>query len=90
MTSVYANVIFYDGRPTNSLAARTEALSRELEDVIHEFDQLTAQKLPSINSELQKKQLPSIQTFTQQDWEKKHQPEGSAPSAKTLGFREID
>ena len=90
MTSVYANVVFYDGRPTNSLAARTDALSRELEDVIHDFDQLTTQQLPNINSELQKKQLPPIQTFTQQDWEKKHQPEGSAQPSKTLGFREID
>ena len=90
MTSVYANVIFYDGRPSNSLTARTDALSRELRDVIHDFDRLTAQQLPNINSELQKKQLPPIQTFTQQEWEKKHQPEGSAPPSKTLGFREID
>jgi photosystem II stability/assembly factor-like uncharacterized protein len=85
VAEVYGNVNGYDGRPTDSQVARTEALGRELEDVIHDLDQLIAQQLPGINAELQKKNLPPIQTFTQEQWEKTHQ---AGPGSS--GRREMD
>ncbi|HZE80546.1 MAG TPA: sialidase, partial [Candidatus Polarisedimenticolia bacterium] len=89
LTSVYGDVNNYDGKPTNSQAERTDALGRELEDVIKELDQLTAKQLPAINSALQKKKLEPIQPLTQQQWEKMHQGDsGSQPGM--MGMRELD
>src|SRR5947199_5778519 len=61
LTGIYADVNNYDGKPTNSQVERTDALGRELEDVIKELDQLTAKQLPAINSELQRKKLETIE-----------------------------
>ena len=89
LTSVYGDVNNYDGKPTNSQAERTDALGHELEDVIKEFDQLTAQQLPGINSGLHKKKLEPIQPLTQQQWEKMHDGDsGSQPGM--IGVRERD
>jgi hypothetical protein len=89
LTSVYGDVNNYDGKPTNSQAERTDALGRELEDVIKELDQLTAKSLPGINSGLQKKKLEHIQPLTQQQWEKTHEGDsGSHPGM--MGVRERD
>jgi hypothetical protein len=82
MTDLYAGVVFYEGKPTQSQVERTDALGRELEDVIKEFDQLTAKQLPVINSGLQKKKLEPLQTLTQQEWEKMHAGDaGGQPGA---------
>ena len=89
LTTVYGDVNNYDGKPTNSQVERTDALTRELEDVIKELDQLTAKQLPAINSGLQKKKLEPIQPLTQQQWEKMHQGNtGSQPGM--MGMRERD
>jgi photosystem II stability/assembly factor-like uncharacterized protein len=73
LTNVYGDVNSYDGKPTNSQVERTDALGRELEDVIKEFDQFKEKQLPGINSGLQKKKLEAIQPLTQQQWEKMHE-----------------
>jgi hypothetical protein len=89
LTSVYGDVNNYDGKPTNSQIERTDALGRELDDVIKELDQLTAKQLPAINSGLRKKKLEPIQPLTQQQWEKMHQGNtGSQPGM--MGMRERD
>jgi photosystem II stability/assembly factor-like uncharacterized protein len=76
-------------KPTNSQVERTDALGRELDDVIKELDQLTTKQLPAINSGLQKKKLEPIQPLTQQQWEKMHQGNtGSQPGM--MGMRERD
>jgi photosystem II stability/assembly factor-like uncharacterized protein len=82
MTSVYGDVNYYDGKPTNSQMERTDALGRELDDVIKEYEQLTAKQLPVVNSELQKKKLQPIQPLTEQQWEKMHAGDsGAQPGA---------
>ncbi len=82
LTSVYGDVNNYDGKPTNSQVERTDALGRELEDVIKEFEQLTAKQLPAVNSGLQKKKLQPIQPLTEQQWEKMHEGDsGAQPGA---------
>jgi hypothetical protein len=73
LTNIYGEVNGYDGKPTNSQVERTDALARELEDVIKEFDQLKTKQLPGINAGLQKKKLEKLQPLTQEQWEKTHE-----------------
>ena len=91
MTEIYGDVTGYDGRPTDSETARADALSRELEDVIHEFEQLTTRELPAINSGLQKKKLEPIHTLTQEQWDKMHSGDsGGQPGEAMRGLRNLD
>ena len=87
---LYGNVLQYDGKPTDSQVGRSDALGRELEDVIREFDALTKQQLPTINAALQQKNLPPIRVLTQQEWDRQHQEESGAQVAATTSQREID
>ena len=90
MTTLYGAVNGYEGRPTDSQVARTDALGRELEDVIHDFEQLTARELPGINSRLQQKKLPTIKLITQQEWEQMHQDTGGTQPSVGGRFQERD
>jgi hypothetical protein len=65
LTDLYGNVLFYEGRPSQTEVERTDALSHELADVVHDFDAWTAKELPSINAELAKKKLDPITPLTQ-------------------------
>jgi hypothetical protein len=60
LAGLYGDVSSYEGRPTDPQSARAAALARELEDVIREFNTLTAAQLPALNRDLQAKQLPAI------------------------------
>ncbi|HJZ99663.1 MAG TPA: hypothetical protein VKE70_24300, partial [Candidatus Solibacter sp.] len=51
LAGLYGDVNGYDGRPTNSQAARADALARELEDVIKEFGDLAAKNGATVLSE---------------------------------------
>jgi photosystem II stability/assembly factor-like uncharacterized protein len=86
---VYGNVNGYEGRPTDYEVARADSLAHELEDVIHDFQNMTAKELPAINAGLQKKKLATIPVLSEADWEKQHQ-EGASGAASQPGFREID
>jgi photosystem II stability/assembly factor-like uncharacterized protein len=89
VTNVYGDVNSYDGRPTDAQVARTDALGRELEDVIKEFQKLTAEQLPSINSALAKQKLDPIQVISETDWQKQHSTGGqSQASAKPTWERD--
>jgi photosystem II stability/assembly factor-like uncharacterized protein len=86
---LYGDVNQYEGRPTDQQAARTDAVARELEDVIHDLQKVTGAKLPALNAALQKKKLDPIRVPTEADWERQHQ--GGAPTpAATAGVREMD
>jgi len=78
---VYGDVTSYDGRPTDAQIARTDVLGRELEDVIKEFQTLTASQLPPINSGLAKQKLDPIQVIPETDWQKQHPRGGPAQAA---------
>jgi hypothetical protein len=65
LTDLYGNVLFYEGRPSQTEVERTDALSHELADVVHDFDAWTAKELPSINADLAKKKLDPITPLTQ-------------------------
>jgi len=60
LAGLYGDVSGYEGRPTDSQAARADALARELEDVIREFRTLAESRLPGLNRDLQARQLNAI------------------------------
>ncbi len=72
---LYGDVNGYDGRPTDSQVARTDALGRELEDVIKEFQDLAAKQLSPINTSLQQKQMPVLNVVSEADWRAQHKEE---------------
>jgi len=76
---LYGDVNRYDGRPTASQVARTEALGRELEDVVREFDQLTRRQVSAINRSLAGKRLEPIHVITEEEWQKNDEG-GGAPA----------
>jgi hypothetical protein len=51
LAGLYGDVNGYEGRPTNSQTARADALSRELEDVIREFQSLAGKFGVAVPSE---------------------------------------
>ena len=69
---LYGDVTQYEGRPTNYQVARAESLGRELEDVVAEFNKLTAADLPAINKGLQELKLEPITIPNGAEWLKEH------------------
>jgi hypothetical protein len=67
---LYGDVNGYDGRPTASQVARADALNRELDDVIREFEQLTTRQVPPINRGLAGKRLEPIRLLSEPEWQK--------------------
>jgi hypothetical protein len=67
---LYGDVNGYDGRPTASQLARADALNRELEDVIREFNQLASQRVSPINRSLSGKRLEPILVISEPEWQK--------------------
>jgi hypothetical protein len=51
LTDLYGNVVFYEGRPSQTQIERTDALTRELADVVRDFDAWAAKELPSRENE---------------------------------------
>jgi photosystem II stability/assembly factor-like uncharacterized protein len=86
---VYGDVNNYEGRPSDYQVKRTDALTRELEDVIRDFQTLTSKELPAVNPALQKKKLGPIQVPKEDEWEKQHDG-GSASESAMTRFREVD
>ena len=78
LTDLYGNVAFYEGRPSQMAVDRTEALAKELADVVHDFDAWVAKELPSINASLAKKKLDPITPLTRAKWDAAN---GGAPGA---------
>src|SRR6185295_2674455 len=69
LTDLYGNVLFYEGRPSQTEVERTDALSRELADVVQSFDSWTTKELPAINAALAKKKLDPITPLTRAKWD---------------------
>jgi hypothetical protein len=86
---LYGDVMQYEGRPTEYQVARAESLAHELQDVVTEFNKLTAAELPKINNSLQKAKLQPITISNETEWLKEHANTG-APPVKASAMREID
>src|SRR5262249_55938004 len=86
---LYSGVLQFDGKPTDSQVARTNALGRELEDVIQEFDALTRQQLPTINAGLKQKNLPPTRVITKEEGNRQNKEESAGHPATTKARGEI-
>jgi hypothetical protein len=71
LTNLYGNVVFYDGRPSQTQLEAAAALTRELADVVKEFDTWAARALGGLNSALAGKRLEQIPLLTRAQWEAK-------------------
>ncbi len=71
LADLYGNVVFYDGRPSETQVERADAIARELADVVKDFDTWTASALAGLNSALAKKRLEPIRLLTREQWEGK-------------------
>ena len=80
---LYGEVDGYDGRPTDYQAARSDSLGHELQDVIDDFQKLTAKDLPGINAALKKKKLDAIAVLTEAEWQRNRESESSAGAGMT-------
>jgi len=69
LTDLYGNVNFFEGRPSQTEVERTDALSKELADVVQSFDSWTTKELPAINAALAKKKLDPITPLTRAKWD---------------------
>ena len=76
LTSLYDSVVFYEGRPSQTQVERASALSRELGDVVKDFDAWGAKELPGLNTALAGKSLPAIELLTRAKWEKQGEEGG--------------
>jgi len=71
LADLYGNVIFYDGRPSQTQVERTDVIARELADVVRDFDAWSAKELGGLNTALGTKQLEPIRVLTRDQWEAK-------------------
>ena len=88
LTDLYANVVGYDGAPSQTQVERTASLTRELGDVVREFDAWTAQELPSINTALTAKKLEPIVPLSREAWQQTESSSGGG--AEVAAWRERD
>jgi photosystem II stability/assembly factor-like uncharacterized protein len=70
LADLYGSVTGYEGRPSQTQVQRTDAIARELADVMRDFDAWLAKEMPGINAALAAKQLPTIAPLTRAEWEK--------------------
>jgi photosystem II stability/assembly factor-like uncharacterized protein len=71
LADLYGNVVFYDGRPSQTQVERADALARELADVVREFEAWATRDLGGLNSALARQRLEQIPLLTREQWEAK-------------------
>ena len=60
LADLYGSVNGYDGRPTQMELDRTEAIGRELANIVRDYDAWLARELPAINSALAAKKMETV------------------------------
>jgi len=70
LTTLYGDIIGYEGRPTQMQLTRTDAIAHELSDVVRDFDAWLAKELTGLNAAIAARQLSPIKVITRADWEK--------------------
>jgi hypothetical protein len=69
LADLYGNVVGYEGRPSQTQVQRTEAIGRELADVVRQFDAWTARELAGLNTALAGRRLEPIRPLTRDQWQ---------------------
>ncbi len=86
---LYGDVAGYEGRPTESQVARTDALAHELDDVVREFTALTAKQLPGLSRSLEAKKLKAIHVISEEDWTKADTSTGGTAPGQFRGLTHL-
>lgn len=84
LTSLYGDVVFYEGRPSQTQVERADSIARELGDVRKDFDAWAVRELAGINAALAAKQLPPITVISRADWEKTSSQSGARRGANAV------
>ncbi|HEY3026605.1 MAG TPA: hypothetical protein VGJ55_10680 [Pyrinomonadaceae bacterium] len=71
LADLYSNVINYEGRPSQTQVERTDAIARELADIVRDFDAWLAKEMANLNAALSAKRLQPIKPLTREQWEQK-------------------
>jgi len=71
LATLYSDVVFYEGRPSQTQVERADSLARELADVVKEFNAWAAKELAEVNAALAQKQLSRVEPISRAEWEKK-------------------
>ena len=87
---LYGYVQQYEGRPTDYQVERADSISRELEDVINDFNKLAQAQLPAVNPGLQKHNMPAITLLNEKEWIQQHASSSGGAGKTTTQIREID
>ncbi len=90
LAGLYGDVNGYEGKPTDEQVARTDALRRELEDVINEFQKLVSPQLAPLNQQLSAKKLQPISLIAEADWQKAQDAAETGAPAGARGRAEIE
>lgn len=61
LNELYSSVVGYEGRPSATQVARTDAIQREMTDVSKSFDAWIAKELGPINAQLVARNLQRIE-----------------------------
>ncbi|MGB8506762.1 MAG: hypothetical protein WCD76_00020, partial [Pyrinomonadaceae bacterium] len=88
LSDLYGNVVAYDGRPSQTQVERTDALGRELTDVVSAFDAWSAKELSALNSALAGKGLEPVKPLALDEWKK--QGDAGRGQSPQLRGREFD
>jgi hypothetical protein len=72
LSDLYGNVVGYEGRPSQTQVQRSDAIARELADVVAELDAWLAKELPGLNAALAGKSLETLKLLTRDEWESKY------------------
>jgi uncharacterized coiled-coil protein SlyX len=68
---LYGGVNAYSGRPTQSQIDDVPVLKKKLDDAGAQFQSITAEQLPKINSALQENKLEPLKATAREEWDKK-------------------
>jgi photosystem II stability/assembly factor-like uncharacterized protein len=70
LADLYGQVMFYEGRPSQTQVERADALARELADVAKKFDSWAISELAAINASIAEKQLEPVKVLSREEWQK--------------------
>ena len=87
LTSLYGEVVSYEGPPSKIQLERTDSLARELADVSGEFEAWSRKELPGINAELTKRGLGQVTLLSREKWDKTESNRSASP-AGSIELRE--
>lgn len=77
--TLYGDISFYDGRPTDSQLERMATLRAELDAKETEFEAIT-RKVDSVNRILAKRDLEPLTSLTREEWDEQQEGAGGSTS----------